>query len=65
MYTLIETVAILDGIPVPMYGIEGGGAKFPCLSVSREKVSALLLLCNTYGASPVHIEDIAEDFLYE
>lgn len=35
------------------------------ISDNKEKIDALVLLCNSHRLAPIHLQDIIEDFLAE
>ena len=66
-YALIETEKVLEEQAYLCYGIQmtyaGTVVKVEDLSLHREEVENLVKLCNEKNLSPLHFQDVLEDFL--
>lgn len=74
LYILIESSYTVDGVGYTTYGIaladiSDGCAviieAIPDLSPDRERVSRLAQLCTELHLSPLHLDDVVDDFLAE
>ena len=64
MYTLIKSVIKdEDGNFHDTYGISNETRQIKDISVDKEKVERLVSLCNSLNLSPMHLDDVVEDFL--
>ena len=73
-YILLESNYTVNGIEYTTYGIaladcSDGGAviikAIPDLSTDRERTRRLAELCGELHLSPLHLADVADDFLAE
>lgn len=65
IYQVTQCVHFLEGEAYHSYGIRCDSAEISDLSCDRQKVEKLVGLCNRLALDPVHLLDIAEDFLAE
>ena len=63
IYTLGNDRRVSYGIAVYDSGISTVIASIRDLSPDREAVEELVRLCNQFELSPIHLNDVAEDFL--
>ena len=54
-----------DGVKHETYGISFDDKNIYDISTEKDKVEKLIKLCNENDASPLHINDIIEDFLVD
>lgn len=66
-YKLIETQKNMDGRPYRCYGIRlcfaGATVDVEDLSLNRQEVEELTEKCNRLSLSPLHFQDVLEDFM--
>ncbi len=66
-YELIQSEKILDGKQYRCYGIRmlyaGTEVSVEDLSLQQQEVEKLVRLCNEQELSPLHFQDVLEDFL--
>ncbi len=66
-YELIESEKTLDGRPYRCYGIRlcfaGTTVDVEDLSLNRQEVEELAERCNRLSLSPLHFQDVLEDFM--
>ena len=65
IYQVTQCVHFLEGEAYHSYGIRCASAEVSDLSCDRTKVEKLAGLCNRLALDPVHLVDVAEDFLAE
>lgn len=66
MYTLNHSVVLDEnGLKHDTYGITYGAKIIKDISTERQKIERLINLCNALDLSPIHIEDVIEDFLVD
>ena len=64
MYKInITTVTNEDGETAQSYGITYDSREIYDISTDKEKVERLIALCNEGNLSPIHIDNIIDDFL--
>ena len=68
-YRIISEYCSVDGAEHTVYGIAavGGDGSIICyvgnITPNREKAERLALLCETAALSPIHLRDVAEDYV--
>lgn len=65
VYEITKGVHELEGQSYCSYGIRCGETSIADLSCNREKVEQLAAMCTRMGLDPLHLRDVAEDFLAE
>ena len=76
IYRLIETQCILENDVCTSYGIaafanagslapEAAIASIPNVTTDQSKLRELVRLCNLKHLSPIHLDEIVEDFLLD
>ena len=66
MYKLnTSTVSDEDGINHKTYGITYQEKEIFDISTNKEKIKNLIALCNEQKLSPIHLNDVIDDFLVE
>ncbi len=63
MYTVIESVTYAQCGTQRTYGIATGNCRITDLSTDRDAMELLARRCNDGGLSPLHLKNIAEDWL--
>ena len=71
MYSIVENELVLNGETTVTYGIAvcsfGSGVRqeetVNDVSTDRERLCALVDLCNRLALEPLHLHDVIEDFL--
>lgn len=64
MYQINQTIIkTKKGEDITTYGITYGPIEFKDISIHKEKIEKLIELCNKGNLSPIHLEDVVEDFL--
>ncbi len=66
LFKLISSEIIIEGKITTVYGIETIGEnerKIYNITPNKEKLEVLVDKCNKLRLSPIHIQDICEDFL--
>ncbi|GHU86234.1 hypothetical protein FACS1894198_5700 [Clostridia bacterium] len=65
---LFETAFESDGTRHPIYGVSVttsfGAVSVPAISRDKDQVIKIMELCRKHSVSPVHIEDVARDYLF-
>ena len=59
------TIIDEDGKPIETYGITCGERKIKDISTDKQKVESLINLCNENNLSPIHLDDVIDDFLVD
>ena len=66
MFKINEDIIINeDGKPIKTYGITCNDLIIKDVSIDKQKVETLIDLCNKNQVSPIHLEDIIDDFLVD
>ncbi len=72
-YTMTQSVCRTQTDRKTVYGIAlstcknaipGAQIRFPDLATDRRRVQTLVDLCNRLQLDPIHLKDVAEDFLF-
>lgn len=59
------TIIDQNGNAVETYGITCDDREIKDISTNKEKVESLINLCNKNNLSPMHLDDVIEDFLVD
>ena len=59
------TIIDEDGNAIESYGITCGEREIKDISTNKQKVENLIHLCNEKKLSPIHLDDIIDDFLVD
>lgn len=54
-----------DGNSHLTYGISDDERSFSDISTDKSKIERLVMLCNEQKISPIHLDDVIEDFLVD
>ena len=66
MFKINEDIIINeDGKSIKTYGITCNDLIIKDISIDKQKVETLIDLCNKNQVSPIHLEDIIDDFLVD
>ena len=66
MLTLNQaTIIDENGSPIETYGITCEGREIKDISTDKAKVESLINRCNQNNLSPLHLDDVIEDFLVD
>lgn len=60
-----STIIDEDGAKRDTYGISYDNKNIKDISTDKNKIEELVTLCNSLSLSPIHINDIIEDFLVD
>lgn len=63
MFSLIEARYLLEGRYYVGYGIQYGDICIPDITTNKSRLEKFIELCNKLELSPLHIKDIALDFV--
>ena len=59
------TIIDEDGNSIVTYGITCDDREIKDISTNRQKVENLINLCNKNNLSPMHLDDVIDDFLVD
>ena len=66
MYSINQTTIIDEnGKTIKTYGISCGNRTIKDISTNKKKVERLVELCNKNKLSPIHLDDVIDDFLVD
>ena len=66
MYSINQTTIIDEnGKTIKTYGITCGNRIIKDISIDKKKVEQLVELCNKNKLSPIHLDDVIDDFLVD